>query len=61
MEKKEANLNFKVEPSFKRRLDAVAEVLDRPVTRIVKEAINDKFRALAEMNPDVADALKKAA
>lgn len=61
MEKKDANLNFKVEPSFKRRLDAVAQVLDRPVTRIVKEAVNDKFRALAEKNPDVADALKKAA
>jgi predicted transcriptional regulator len=57
MELKNANLNFKVEPSFKRRLGAVAQALDRPVTRIVKEALNDKFKVLAATNPTVAEAL----
>ena len=57
MELKKANLNFKVEPSLKRRLGAVAQALDRPATRIVKEALNDKFKVLAATNPIVAEAL----
>lgn len=57
MERKKANLNFKVEPSLKRRLGAVAQALDRPATRIVKEALNDKFKVLAATNPIVAEAL----
>jgi predicted DNA-binding protein len=53
--------NLKATEEFISRLQKTAEVLDRPASQLVREAVNEKIEALSQTNPKVAEALREVA
>lgn len=61
MEAKDTMWNMKATPGFIKRLNKTAEVLDRPASQIVREAVAEKIEELAKSNPALKAALKQLA
>jgi hypothetical protein len=59
LEKKLVNVNLKTSPTFKARLVGASQILDRPYARIVREAVDDKLKALAKNNAKLRRFLDK--
>jgi predicted DNA-binding protein len=46
-------MNLRVTDEFAARLNRAAEVIDRPVSQIVREAVNEKLEQLARKHPEL--------
>lgn len=57
MPRKTVNLNLKVRPEFKEKLDAASDVLDVPYAQIVREATEEMLAKLAKKNRKLHAAL----
>jgi predicted DNA-binding protein len=51
MAQKEKLLNLRVSEDFNKRLNRAAEILDRPYSQIVREAVDEKLAQIAEQYP----------
>lgn len=61
MGKKTKRFNLKTSEKFIGRLQKTSEVLEKPASEIVREAVDEKIEALAQSNPKVAEALREVA
>lgn len=57
MSRKTINLNLKVRPEFKEKLDAASNILDVPYAQIVREATEERLTKLAKKNHKLRAAL----
>lgn len=57
MARKTVNLNLKVRPEFKEKLDTASDILDVPYAQIVREATEERLAMLAKNNSRLRHAL----
>lgn len=57
MSRKTVNLNLKVRPEFKEKLDTASDILDVPYAQIVREATEERLTKLAKKNSKLRVAL----
>jgi predicted DNA-binding protein len=61
MEKKDVLVNFKASKAFKERLKIGSQVLDRPISQLLRESYEKEMRRIARHNPELKKALEDCA